>query len=233
MNTEDRAAALRRTVHSYLAERYVATISTVARPHDQSDAAKADWEALEVIWGPISAPVRPSPRGDEGGEAAGAADAADTPDAADTAGAADPGPEPCEPLPEGFPHAATVFYALDGEFDLLFLSREDSRHARDIAQSGRVAATVTDSAQEWRDVRGLQLWGRARVLRGNQRLSALTRYVTRLPLLKEVARDPRTAAALKNVGVFQVNPERIAWTDNRSGLFGREIIDLRENPRGS
>jgi len=222
VSTEEREAALRRTVHSYLAEHYVATISTVARPQAQSDAGKADWEALEVIWGPIRAPDRPSPGWDVRGEAG-----------ADAADASDADLEPGEQVPDGFPHAATVFYALDGEFDLLFLSREDSRHARDIAQSGRVAATVTDSAQEWRDVRGLQLWGRARALRGNQRLSALTRYVTRLPLLKEVARDPRAAAALKNVGVFQVNPERIAWTDNRSGLFGREIIDLRENPRGS
>jgi len=218
VNTEDRETALRRTVHSYLAERYVATISTVATPRTQTeDAGDADWRELEVIWGPITAPARPSLGSDEGREAA--ADAENT----------HPG---LSEVPDGFPHAATVFYALDGEFDLLFLSREDSRHARDIAQSGRVAATVTDSAQEWRDVRGLQLWGRARLLRGNQRLSALTRYATRLPLLKEVARDPRAGAALKNVGVFQVNPERIAWTDNRSGLFGREIIDLRENPRG-
>jgi len=213
VNTEDRETALRRTVHSYLAERYVATISTVATPRTQTeDAGDADWRELEVIWGPITTPGRPSLGSDEGGETA--------------------DPEPSGEVPARFPHAATVFYALDGEFDLLFLSREDTRHARDIARSGRVAATVTDSAQEWRDVRGLQLWGRARLLRGNQRLSALTRYATRLPLLKEVARDPRAAAALKNVGVFQVNPERIAWTDNRSGLFGREIIDLRENPQG-
>lgn len=209
----EREAALRREVHAYLLDRYVATIATVAatvtagKPQAKPGSPEeADWKALEVIWGPLGPPVS----GEAGGTGAEAGEEAQ--------------------FMDGYPHAASVFYALDGEFDLLFLSREDSRHARDIYREGRVAATVTDSDQHWREVRGVQLWGQARALGGNSRLAALTRYATRLPLLKEVARDPRAAAALKDVGVFQVHPERIAWTDNRSGLFGRQIIDLAGRP---
>ena len=65
--------------------------------------------------------------------------------------------------PEGAA-AAAVFYACDGE-DLLFLSAPGTLHARNLVADPRVAATVQDDVEDWAQIQGVQLRGRASVLR--------------------------------------------------------------------
>ncbi len=62
---------------------------------------------------------------------------------------------------EGTPAAAAVFYAADDSLNLVFLSEETTEHARNLLARPEVAATIQADGQDWRDIRGLQLRGRA------------------------------------------------------------------------
>jgi uncharacterized protein YhbP (UPF0306 family) len=52
-------------------------------------------------------------------------------------------------------------------------------------------------------------------------------YVRRFPFVGDLMDQPRLAATLRKVAVYRVEPERAAFTDNTTGVFGREILDLK------
>ena len=70
--------------------------------------------------------------------------------------------------PEG-PWAAAVFYASTG-FTLYFLSSPTSRHGRNIGRNAEVAATIQEDYSDWREIKGIQLEGRANRLAGPRTL---------------------------------------------------------------
>ena len=39
--------------------------------------------------------------------------------------------------------------------------------------------------------------------------------------------QPRLAESMRKVAVYRVTPERVAFTDNTTGVFGREVLDLK------
>lgn len=123
------------------------------------------------------------------------------------------------------PHAATVFYALDRRGRLIFLSKGDSRHGRHIGSGAPVAVTVAREYTDWREIQGVQLWGRAEPLRGVARARALAVYLTRFPFVSALLEDPGLAARLHGLEVYRVIPRRAALTDNRLGPFGREVLE--------
>ncbi|MBU2603864.1 MAG: pyridoxamine 5'-phosphate oxidase family protein [Actinobacteria bacterium] len=126
---------------------------------------------------------------------------------------------------DGLPHAATVFYAADGNGRLVFLSKADSRHGGDIGARGPVAVTVAREYADWRDIQGVQLWGDAEVLRGAAKARAMAVYLRRFPFVSGLLEDPRLAARLRGIEVYRVTSSRAALTDNRQGPFGREVLE--------
>jgi uncharacterized protein len=128
--------------------------------------------------------------------------------------------------PDGDPevHAASVFYAIDSRLRLVFVSKPTSRHGAHILGGSRVAATVTEESQEWREIQGVQLWGRAEMLSGAARARGMALYLRRFPFVRDLLAEPRLAALATELAVFRVTPERFALTDNRTGFFGREVL---------
>ncbi|MHB9114330.1 MAG: NUDIX domain-containing protein [Thermoleophilia bacterium] len=125
----------------------------------------------------------------------------------------------------GLPHAATVFYAADRRGRLVFLSKGDSRHGRDIGTGAPVAVSVAREYADWKQIQGVQLWGRAEPLKGASRARALATYLARFPFVGALLEEPRLAARLRGLEVYRVTPRRAALTDNRSGPFGREVLE--------
>jgi uncharacterized protein YhbP (UPF0306 family) len=121
-------------------------------------------------------------------------------------------------------HAASVFYALDSRLRLVFVSKPTSRHGVHILGGSRVAATVTEESQEWQEIQGVQLWGRAEMLSGAARVGGMAVYLRRFPFVRDLLAQPRLAALATELAVFRVTAERFAFTDNRSGFFGRELL---------
>jgi uncharacterized protein YhbP (UPF0306 family) len=128
--------------------------------------------------------------------------------------------------PDGDPeaHAASVFYAVDSRLRLVFVSKPTSRHGAHILGGSRVAATVTEESQEWREIQGVQLWGRAEMLSGAARARGMALYLRRFPFVRNLLAEPRLAALATELAVFRVTPECFALTDNRTGFFGREVL---------
>lgn len=129
--------------------------------------------------------------------------------------------------PEGrTPHAAHVFYVMDDRMRLIFLSQRSSLHGLHIGKEASVAATVSEAYEDWRQIQGLQLWGRVRLLSGAAEASALARYLVRFPFVKDLLRNPGSITRLQDIGVYRMEAKRAALTDNTRGLFGRETVEL-------
>ena len=124
------------------------------------------------------------------------------------------------------PHAASVFYAVDDKLRLVFLSKQASVHGSHIGEAAPVAVTVTEDYNDWELIQGVQLWGQARLLKGRAKAGAYLVYLTRFPFVRDLAADPGRADLMRNIGVYRVEPARVAFTDNRTGVFGREVLQL-------
>lgn len=137
------------------------------------------------------------------------------------------GPLNLDHLPDGsLPHAASVFYAVDESLRLVFLSKPSSMHGLHIGAVAPVAVTVAEESAGWESIRGVQLWGEARRLQGAFRAVALALYTRRFPFVRDFARDPRLAQAMRGISVYRVDPRWAALTDNATGVFGRELLRL-------
>jgi uncharacterized protein YhbP (UPF0306 family) len=124
------------------------------------------------------------------------------------------------------PHAASVFYAVDDDLRLVFLSKRTSLHGSHIGDAASVAVTVSENYADWEMIQGVQLWGEARLLEGTVKAGAFLLYVRRFPFVRDLAADPHRAELMRGVGVYRVEPIRAAFTDNRTGVFGREVLQL-------
>ena len=125
------------------------------------------------------------------------------------------------------PWAAAVFYVHEA-WALYFLSAPTSRHARNIAQSPRVSATIQEDYSDWREIKGVQLEGIAIRLSGDEEERARRLYAAKFPLLRNTADAPGAiAAALKKVGWYRLAPQRAFFIDNSVAFGHREEIDLR------
>jgi len=120
--------------------------------------------------------------------------------------------------------AAAVFYVNDG-FDLYFLSAPETRHCRNIAGQPLVAATIQEDYAEWQEIKGIQLEGNAKAIRGEERSVAIARYLEKYPF---VAGDDSTpeeiTAAMARVEWYKVTPSRLYLIDNSRGLGHRDEV---------
>jgi uncharacterized protein YhbP (UPF0306 family) len=128
--------------------------------------------------------------------------------------------------PHPTPHAASVFYAVDDSLRLVFLSRPSSLHGSHIGRSAPVAVTVSEDYEDWEQIRGVQLWGEARLLGGVAKARALALYLTRFPFVRDMLDQPGLADLVRGIGIYRIVPERVAFTDNTTGVFGREVLEL-------
>lgn len=134
-----------------------------------------------------------------------------------------------DPGEEMLPHAATVFYAADRSLRLIFLSSSASRHAEHVEKTPLVAGTITGEHKDWKEIQGVQFWGEAAVLGGREKAGALSVYIRRFPFVEGLLSGWKSGGEIRGLEVFRIRLERVAFTDNTTGLFGREILELRED----
>lgn len=88
--------------------------------------------------------------------------------------------------PGGRAHVNTMYFASDG-FDIVWISAPDSRHSRNVRERGTAAVAVFDSHQRWGGQdSGIQVFGRARELRGRAALDAMAAYGRRFHAGRDV-----------------------------------------------
>jgi uncharacterized protein len=145
-----------------------------------------------------------------------------------TADAGSPASDVDATAPDLTPHAASVFYAVDDRLRLIFLSKTSSLHSEHIGRQARVALTVSEDYDDWAEIKGLQMWGEARRLTGTAKVAAMGTYVARFPFVPDLLRRPATARFARKVAVYRVQPDCVAFTDNSTGVFGRELMRVAD-----
>ena len=127
------------------------------------------------------------------------------------------------------PWLAPVFYAEyadhEGTPRLAFVSSPGSRHAGELANDARAAATIHVDTTEWQQIQGLQLAGRVRQLDGDERERARRHYAQKFPLIGDPARAPEAIArAFAHIHWYALVPERAFFTDNTVSFGRREEL---------
>jgi uncharacterized protein len=127
----------------------------------------------------------------------------------------------------GAPHAACVLYALDG-LNLLWMSDTDTRHSRHIEARARVTATVAPDYDDFRAIRGLQIFGAARRISEPGALArARMKMLSRYGFLATLANGPaKLRAAYEKAGFYRLTPERVTFIDNTRGFGHKETLEL-------
>ena len=119
--------------------------------------------------------------------------------------------------------AAAVFY-VNQDFELIFLSADSTRHINNLAANPRVAATIQEDYEDWPGIKGIQMEGLARKLRGPERLAAMTLYFEKYAFLSSARGLVRSA--LEKVNWYCLTPDLLYFIDNSKGLGHRDEIDL-------
>lgn len=129
----------------------------------------------------------------------------------------------------GVPWAATVFYASD-EMRLYFFSAPESRHCQNIATNGRVAVTIQEDYDDWRQIKGIQLEGRVELVDGvMEKTKAMAIYARKYSDVIKLFSDPGSGVFYKaflKVKFYCVTPEKLFFIDNAQGFGKRQELAL-------
>lgn len=121
---------------------------------------------------------------------------------------------------DGTPHSAPLYYIPGEGFRLYWLSSPRSAHSRNLARGA--SAAVFEPAEDWRDIRGVQLWGTARAVRGlREKADVLERYRRRFSLGAEFA------PVIARTRLYRFEPVRARYIDNSRGFGYRAEFDPR------
>ena len=82
--------------------------------------------------------------------------------------------------PASHAHVNTAYFAWSDRFDIVWLSAPEAHHSRNIRANPSAAVAVYDSTQTWGESdHGMQLFGRARELKGRAAAAAQRLYAAR------------------------------------------------------
>lgn len=113
-------------------------------------------------------------------------------------------------LHDGRPQVAPLFFVSDEALNLYWISDPDSRHSRNIADWGDVAATIYAQTWDWQSIKGVQIEGTAApVSDDEERQRALTLYGAKFPFVND-----RFADLIAQSMVYVLRPRWLRWIDN-------------------
>jgi len=110
---------------------------------------------------------------------------------------------------DGSAHINSAYFAWSRDFHIVWLSEPRARHSRNLRVNSSVASAVYDSTQTWgKPDRGIQLFGSAREVRGENDNQAETLYTERFPDFTETD--------LSAYGFYVCRPRRLKLFDERA-----------------
>ena len=130
------------------------------------------------------------------------------------------------------PNAASLYYASDAELNLYFVSDPDTRHATELIANSNVAVTINADSVPWRQLRGLQIRGRASPVPATKRDDALALYLERFDDIAALFAAPagsqerKIADRLASGTFFKIVPRWVRVIDNREGFGFRQELDI-------
>ena len=113
----------------------------------------------------------------------------------------------------GEPCVAPLFYIVDGELNLYWLSSAKSAHSRNLKANLAVAASVFRHTEKWKEICGVQMRGRVEAITGQERRGALVKVYCERFGLGSVLR-----LAIGRATLYQFQPEWFRYMDNSKRL---------------
>jgi uncharacterized protein len=119
----------------------------------------------------------------------------------------------------GLPAAAAVFYAHDEAFRLYFLSELRTQHGQNLLANPAVSGTIQADGQDWRTISGLQLSGRASLVKSTIQLVRVAAIYGRKfpfvrPLLEGMKGEKVLSGPLVRARFWVIQPTWFRLVDN-------------------
>jgi uncharacterized protein YhbP (UPF0306 family) len=129
------------------------------------------------------------------------------------------------------PAAAAVFYAHDDDLALYFLSEEKTLHVQNILARPDVAGTIQSDHQDWRSIRGLQLFGRVERVPAQLTPAAAAIYGRKFAFVAALLAGSGGPAVLSGpltrARFWRLTPMWFRLTDNAVRFGHKEELDMR------
>lgn len=115
---------------------------------------------------------------------------------------------------DGTPRVAPVFYLADERLRLYWFSSGSSEHSRNLQRDASAAVTIHAQVQGWRDIRGVQMRGKASVVTDpGLRNTIIATYTERFHL------DESFEPVIARTKLWMFDPDWVRYLDN-SKYFG-------------
>lgn len=116
--------------------------------------------------------------------------------------------------------ACTVYYAVDDNFNLYFVSPHDTEHSKNIEADARVACSIADSRQNNADNKiGVQIKGRAEMLRGIEFIKAALKMWNKAnPGVEDVINFSNIKNKVIKTRAYKITPSTIKFFNDE--LYG-------------
>jgi uncharacterized protein YhbP (UPF0306 family) len=118
---------------------------------------------------------------------------------------------------DGEPCVTPLFYMVDEELSLYWLSSQSSQHSRNLLRTPRAAAAVHGSATSWQEIRGVQMRGAVSKITEPKRRAALIKAYCERFQLGTVFR-----VAIRQSALYLLQPDFFRFIDNARG-FGSNV----------
>ena len=118
---------------------------------------------------------------------------------------------------DGEPCVSPLFYLVDEEYSLYWLSSPNSRHSRNLLRTPRAAAAVYGGATSWQEIRGVQMRGAVSKITEPKRRAALVKAYCERFQLGTVFR-----IAIRRSALYLLQPDFFRFIDNARG-FGSKV----------
>jgi uncharacterized protein YhbP (UPF0306 family) len=120
---------------------------------------------------------------------------------------------------DGAPHAANVYFVVDDQLDLLYVSDTRSAHALHTAKRPVVAATIYPHVDEVQEIRGVQLRGEVHPIASAEWANVWGSYKARFPfveMFEQLVREQQ---------FYRLRPHWLRYIDNRVQFGFRRETD--------
>ncbi|HEC98678.1 MAG TPA: pyridoxamine 5'-phosphate oxidase family protein [Nitrospirae bacterium] len=118
----------------------------------------------------------------------------------------------------GQPHVSTVAYVSEG-FELYFATSVKSRKFSNLEKSPKVALTIDEDEADWMKITGLQIEGKAEVVKEDQLPSVFVIYSEKFPIIKTFPANP-------DYRFIKITPRKVWILDYSKGFAHRDYLEL-------
>ena len=125
---------------------------------------------------------------------------------------------------DGTVHSTPLFYVVEENLDLLWLSSAGSRHSRHINGEPQASIAVFRSTFEWRKIIGVQMHGQCSIVHGSERSPVIHAYCSRFQL------DTVLSFSVSRSLVYRFRPQWVRYIDNQKRFGHKFEVVFEENP---